>query len=249
MTDQSLSFNTPAETPAPTPAAPAAPQLTIPESASPYVGEGKKYADVTTALAALPHQQTHIQNLEDENAELRKEIETRSTVQDTVTQLMETKTEVADTPTAGLDESTVSSLVDQRVKALNQEQTHEMNEAIVVKALADKFGEKAKEVYETRVQELNMQPGTLNTLSRTAPEAALQLLGLNSAVQSTTPMTLNGSVNSTALNDNTPTLDGRGYAYYKNLRKTSPRQYTKEYSQMQREAVAAERAGVDYFKT
>ena len=54
--------------------APATPAISIPVEAANLIGEGKKYRTVEDALAALPHAQTHIATLEQENSEFKEKL-------------------------------------------------------------------------------------------------------------------------------------------------------------------------------
>ena len=249
MTDQSIFNNQPAtegEQPRQQPETPNT-SVQIPEEAQALIGEGKKYKDYTTALAALAPAQNHIKALEDEMAELKAELEKRKSVSESVEQLMDsTKEQQADQPVPGLDESTVNKLVDERLTAKSLEETYKANETKVVTALADKFKDKAQEVYNSKAQELGMDVADLNALVRKSPQAALNLFGVTSS-QAASPSSINQGVNTVALNDQTNTV-GKGYKYYKELRKTNPRMYSKLYLQMQAEALKAESMGIDYFK-
>lgn len=254
MTDQSIFGNQSATTDAPqslqgdTQQQQPSPSLPIPEEAADFIGEGKKYKDVTTALAALAPAQNHIKALEDEMAEIRAELAKRKSVEDAVGSLMDsTKEQQADTPATGLDESTVDKLIDERLKAKTLKETSEANEAKVVAALSSKFKDKAQEMYVAKAQELGMSITDLNTLVHKSPQAALNLFGITTT-QTQSNASMSSSLNSVALDNDTNRV-GKGYAYYKELRKTNPRMYTKLYPQMQAEALEAERKGIDYFKT
>jgi hypothetical protein len=56
--------------------------IAIPAEVSELVGEGKKYADVPTALKALVASQSHISTIESENEKLREQVKNGKTVDD-----------------------------------------------------------------------------------------------------------------------------------------------------------------------
>lgn len=160
----------------------------------------QKYNSVDTALEALSHSQSYIPQLktdleakEAEIARLTEELNKRAAVEDVVTKLTAQQAQPETTPqVSGLNEQDVLNLVQNFSTKQQQEQAALANEKKVSDALFGQYGEKTQEVVSTKAAELGMTVEALQNLSRTSPQAALQLFG--SVSGKTAPRT-SGSVN------------------------------------------------------
>lgn len=178
---------------------PVAPTLTLPDSVAALVGEGKKYATIEKALEALPHSQEFISKLEQENRELREastKAVSREELYATVQELLKAE---ATKPSGGLDEQGVKALLDRTLLEREAKRVVTENEGAFKKAMAEKYGDKAKDVYLSEVGKLGMTAEAMDALARTNPKAALKLFGIDAAPSATPRPTLPGGVNTTAL--------------------------------------------------
>lgn len=153
-----------------------------------------KYKTVEDALEALQHSQQFIetlksekQDLESKYTETQAELEKRESVEEAVARLTgksqaEPKKEDQPESKTGVDEETISSLIEQHLNGARQKETEEKNFRQVQSALVDKFGDKTREVINTRAKELNTTPAELEKMARTNPNMALSLLGGGSVV-------------------------------------------------------------------
>lgn len=160
----------------------------------------QKYDSVNKALDALAHSQQYIPQLKSESeakdmeiAKLREELSKREAVSEVVDKLTAQQAQPEPTPqVSGLNEQDVLNLVQNFSQQQQQQQTAAQNEKSVSDALFGQYGDKTQEVVAKKASELGMTVEALQNLSRTSPQAALQLFG-TSAVSA--PKTTSGSIN------------------------------------------------------
>lgn len=156
-----------------------APQL--PDEVAELVGPGKKYATIELALKALKPAQDHIAKLEQEARDRAANQVDPAHLEGMYEAVQELLKAQGKPPTAGLDEATVASLVDRQLAAASARETAAKNEA-AFKAVFDKqYGEKAKETFAAEAAKAGLSVAQLSDLVRTAPEAALRIVGLKAA--------------------------------------------------------------------
>lgn len=176
----------------------------IPDSLKELVGEGKKYASLEKALESIPHKESHIQKLERENKEYKEKLAEAIAIEEVYKKLTESvpPSEVVTPAPAGLDEASVAALFERKLAEKEAERIALANVNRVKDALKDKYGEKAKEVYDTKAEELGVSVSFLNEVVRKSPKAAEELFGIKpkaKAASASTP-----SVNTAALHNNRP---------------------------------------------
>lgn len=161
----------------------------------------QKYDSVPKALDALAHSQQYIPQLKNEveskNAEiarLQEELAKREAVGDVVEKLTAQQAQPESTPqVSGLNEQEVLNLVQNFSQQQAQQQAAATNEKLVSDALFGQYGDKTQEVVAGKAAELGMTVEALQGLSRTSPQAALQLF--NTGTASTQPKATTGSIN------------------------------------------------------
>jgi hypothetical protein len=172
----------------------ATPTATIPDEVKELVGEGKKYGSVEAALKALPHAQSHIARLEAEAKELREKLAKQAAFDETVTALNPAAKATA-TP---FDPAELDSVLDRKLKERADQQAREANIADFKAAMAAKYGDKAKEVFETKAKELGVGTDFLTAMVAKSATAGKEVFGLKNATPVTTA-TPGGKVNTAAL--------------------------------------------------
>lgn len=204
MTDQSTIFGNAggeSQTPAQDSASQTAPQQSapqqqqqMPDAASEWIGEGKKYATVEKALESVGHSQTHIQKLEQEKAEMQaklaaleaakgeadEQLGKLGAVDELLAKLNSQQEAAANQPDAnGVSEDAVKALVEATLKQRDAESTFAGNQKKVANALTEKLGDqtKAAEAYKARAEELGMTVAQVDQLAGSNPAAALALFG------------------------------------------------------------------------
>ncbi len=196
MTDETI-FGTPPADPPSVVEPPKPPQVDLTDH--PLVGEGKKYASVAEALKALEHAQTHISKIESENGELRTKVAGATSAEEVLRAVKELqekgRTSGAEPVDAEALAKLVNSTLEQQLTAREQAQLAKANAAAVTKALAEKYGDKAEEVYKAKAAELGITVARLNQLASESPKAALAYFGTTSG----TPAKTQGGVNPLAM--------------------------------------------------
>lgn len=170
----------PASTPAEGAAQPVA--IAVPDEVKGLIGEGKKYATIEAALASIAPAQNHISTLEQENAEFKAKLESNDKL-DTILQKLNQPSEGA-APATTAPALNIGDIVNAVKNDLKQEATvatKTSNRASVKSKLTEKYGEKAPEEFAKASQRLGMSPEDLTTLAETSPQAALQLIGVETA--------------------------------------------------------------------
>ena len=172
----------------------ATPTVVLPDEVKDLVGEGKKYGSVEAALKALPHAQSHIARLEAEAKELREKLARQAAFDETVTAL----NPAAKTTATPFDPKELDSVLDRKLQERAEQQAREANIAEFKSAMAAKFGDKAKEVYETKAKELGVGVEFLTAMVAKSATAGKEIFGLKNAANVTTT-TPGGKVNTAAL--------------------------------------------------
>lgn len=207
----------------------------------------QKYNSVDTALDALAHSQSYIPQLKTEldskEAEIRRlqeELNKRAAVEDVVERLTAKQAQPESTPqVSGLNEQDVLNLVQNFSVKQQQEQAALQNEKKVSDALFGKYGEKTAEVVSNKAAELGMTVEALKNLSRTSPQAALQLLGSVSGQSS--PKTTRGSL---SIPPTTPKQESLGKPSKSMLVGASTREQVEYLQQIKQEVF--NRHGIEY---
>lgn len=205
MTEENI-FNQ--ETPEVPPAIPAT-TTTSPE-VSDLVGAGKKYATTEAALASIPHAQKHILTLEQENANIKAELEKRKTTEQLLEEIKASTTPQAQTTaSSGLDQNTVQQLIAQTLEQNESRRKAQVNIQTVTASFKEKYGDKAEEVYIAIAEESGLSVQNLNSLAASSPSAVLKLAGLEN--KQTNVSKINGTINTQTLSNtnNTTPLSAR----------------------------------------
>lgn len=167
----------------------------------------QKYKDPLEGLNALKHSQEYISTLKEQNAardrelaQLREQVTKFSGLEDTVRQLTQRK-EPTETPSQSFDEEKLAAVVAAQLQRANQEAQARANKEAVEQALTKQFGDKAKEVFYSKAQELGMAQEDMVTLASKSPQAVLTMLGVSEKVvhKQTTQAPAGTKVNTAAL--------------------------------------------------
>ncbi len=217
-----------------------------------YVGEGKKFKTAEDLAKSKFHADTYIPLLERrldqyeaDRLAMKKEIDTRQSIEEIVTNLMnkqttttqpttpESKVEsVVTAPT--LDPTKIDELVSTRINAWDTEKRQTANVAEVRGKLKERFGNSFAEVLKAKADELGVSPTFLNNLAKDHPSVLYKTLGLDQNVQ---------AVNNNPLTTTTrfaPTGEKkRTWSYYQEMKKNNPDLYNNPRTalQMQRDAI------------
>jgi hypothetical protein len=133
----------------------------------------QKYADVTTALASLPHAQTHITEQAARIAELEAKVNKQEGMESILEQLKSQQPAAAIPAATGIDETSLATLLDAKLAERDATQTANTNQAAVLNNLATKYGDKAEELFNSKAATLGVSVGFLSDLARKAPDAVL----------------------------------------------------------------------------
>jgi hypothetical protein len=190
---------------APTAPAPAAPAFSIPTEVETLVGDGKKYKSVDDALKALPHAQTHIQKLEEENRKIREELQKRQTAEELLNEMRQVSAPQQTTPGVEADPEVLSHIVEQVMQKRELQNVAKQNANSVVSKFTELYGEKAESMYNSLAGKTGLSVQDLHNLAQRSPQAVFKLAGIDSVKQNNNTK-LYGDVNT--LNVATPKEPG-----------------------------------------
>lgn len=160
------------------------------------VGEGKKYASLEELAKGKAEADSFIDKLKDENSDLRKQAEEKTTIMDlmeafkSLNQEQESNSESV-TP---LDDEVLQGKLEQMIKEREVKRTSEANRTEAKKLVSEKLNgdEKAVDLFvQQKALQLGMDADKLWSLSEESPAGFAQIIGLESQpVQQATPMSL-----------------------------------------------------------
>ena len=160
------------------------------------VGEGKKYASLEELAKGKAEADSFIDKLKDENSDLRKQAEEKTTIMDlmeafkSLNQEQESNSESV-TP---LDDEVLQGKLEQMIKEREAKRTSEANRTEAMKLVSEKLNgdEKAVDLFvQQKALQLGMEADKLWSLSEESPAGFAQIIGLESQpTQQVTPMAL-----------------------------------------------------------
>lgn len=208
---------------------------------SEYVGEGKKFKDVTDLAKGKAFSDLHIARLEKEAAELRAELQTRIKLEEFMDRMNSTNTQGASgqaTQTAGtgtndgtatnpaLSPDEIEKVVEQKLQAKEAALRTQQNLAMTKEKLYEAFGENFAAELEARVNALGLSKELVNSLAKTEPKALFAMLGITNQQKSQQDLFASAprsTVNSAGLGMAAPAE--KTFKDYEKLRRQNPAQY------------------------
>lgn len=191
------------------PTTPVTSTLAVPTEIADLVGEGKKYKSVEDALKSVPHAQNHISTLEQENARIKAELESRRTTEELLEEIRSgiTTTSQSTPTTTSIDPAQIESTINQLLERKEQQKAIQQNLSTVVSKFTETFGDKVKgeEAYNKLAQELGVDVPTLNRMAATSPQLVLRSAGITAQSKDPAPSKTTSSVNTDAFNQSNNT--------------------------------------------
>jgi hypothetical protein len=153
-----------------------------------------KYSTIEDALKGAAHAQTYIAELKQKLAETEGKYTTsqsenakNKTVEEMLARLQPTQEPTKqETPAQqGLDEASLSELIQKQLSQRDQLSKAQQNESQVDVALKERYGEKASEIVQAKAKELGISVQRVKELSQESPQAVLSLFGAAPSKQGT----------------------------------------------------------------
>lgn len=154
----------------------------IPTEAQDLIGDGKKYNSVDSALKSIPHAQTHIKTLEDENKALKDELLKRKTAEEVLNEFKATsyQSQQTEQPSgANVDPEALASIVEHVLEKKTQQTQAVSNASIVTGKFTEMYGDKAEAMYNKLAKDNGLSVYQLNQLALTSPAVVLNLAGVS----------------------------------------------------------------------
>lgn len=156
----------------------APPQPEIPDDLKEFIGEGKKYADLASALRSVAPAQQHISKLEQELADLRARAASATATDDVLKVVQDLLAKPDSDPGKQLDEAQVASLVENLLTSREAKTREASNVAHFKEELAKVYKDKDQEVFAATAQRNGLSVAELSDLVRRSPAAALRLFDI-----------------------------------------------------------------------
>lgn len=220
------------------------------------VGEGKKYKDERALARATAEKEAFIQRLKNELSGIRKELNSRQTVEELLTKIAQPRQPEPSEPnddegdqrktyTPEEVEALIQSTLDQRESTRQRESN--LNQ--VRTKLNEVFGDNANRVIAEKAKELEVGVEFLKELAQNKPNAFLKLVGAETPKSQEQEEFFSLPRSST---DTTKTAFSRptgvkNYKYYQEMLKKDPVKYwsIETQNEMHEQAV---RSGADFYK-
>lgn len=201
------------------------------------VGEGKKFNSVEDLAKGKLTADTHIDNLENQNRDLKAELDTRLTAEKQINQMLasrEEKNQTEQENTEGQGDTTpsisadeIAKLVRDTVDSDRKTEQAQANEDLIDQRMKDTYGDKAKEVLESKAKSLGVSTDFLKDVARQSPDAFFATIGLD-VKQPSAPRTTSGTISTDQLVNNP--VGGSApspgtYKWYDQIRKSDPSKY------------------------
>lgn len=165
--------------------------------------EGKqKYSTPEEALKGSVHAQSHIANLEAELKTLRANDDKSASMEKIIKALQDNKGVDKDDKTVA-PVVTEEALGEMLTGILNERESvsaRETNVTTVTSVFSKLYGDKASETMYGKANDLGFSKDEINQLIATNPQAAMKVLGVESVKPVAKDVTIEGGVNSAALN-------------------------------------------------
>lgn len=158
-----------------------------------------KYDSIEKALDALKHSQEYIPQLKSdaekwkaEYERVQAELAQRASIEDTIAKFTTQRTPEAPSTTIeapkALDEKAVQEMLQRALTEQEKAKLAQSNISAVTNTLTQKFGDKAKEVLNTKAAELGLSMDIVKGLAETSPTAVLAWFNTSSPASSGAPV-------------------------------------------------------------
>jgi hypothetical protein len=218
------------------------------------VGEGKKFKTPDDLAKAKLESDRFIEKLQNEQRELREELNKRLSAEEALKRAREAGSVVAPQeppdrtppPQARQETTDISSEVDRILRRRAQEDTSRSNIDLVTSKMKDLYGnaDKAAEVITGKSRELGMSVDQLQRMASENPKAFFKLMGVEDKPQGA-PQTSgwNNVKNTSAMKSaaGATTVSPGTYKYYEEIRKSDPAAYFSPRVQLQMDKDAREK--------
>lgn len=177
--------------------------FSIPEEAKEFIGEGKKYKSIEDAIKSIPHAQRYIEEQKQTIEEMKQKLEELELLKKSILEQKEQEN-VSNQSSGFVDTkqnsgADLSTLVQQEIQKLKQQEVIQTNLQNVDNALKKKFGEKTSEVFQKTIIELGITKEMAIQMAGTSPKAFLKLFDTKGESIPNKPVS---SINSEAIINN-----------------------------------------------
>ncbi len=222
------------------------------------VGEGKKFKSVEDLARGKAESDAFIANLLREQAELRQELKTRTTMEDvlkTINRNPNPPNPDTNNGSNGPPEVTsvtkddVSKLTREAIESFQTEQVARRNQTLVADTLTQVYGPNYVTYVKAKAKEIGVSIDWLEDMAARTPQALFKLLDVNTIAPKDTGFTPPRTAVNTGATQ--PTTGLKKYSDYQKVRKSDPKRYFSPQFQNEMFQAAKEAAakGIDFHNT
>lgn len=195
------------------------------------VGEGKKFKSVEDLAKGKLEADQYIKRLEEEQAEIRRDLEARVSVEEALKKLTsEPKGDVTPDNTnqeRQTEQVDIDKLVTEKINQYQKQSSAAANEIECDRLMTEKYGDKAKQTMEEIARQRNIPLELVRTTAQTSVAGFKALMGLDTQRQQSNPGITQGNTNTAAMGMTGGSDLDKELEDLNALRKTNPRQYWK----------------------
>lgn len=192
------------------------------------VGETQKYKSVEELAKGYANAEEFINRLKEENAELRKQTAQAKSLDDVLAKLSERNNTQEDNPAKepqGISVDAIAQIVQQQITGIETAKTRQTNLEKADKAMKEKFGEKAAEVFAQAAATPELRE-VYTKLAAVDPDKFVSLFsGQQVAAPQGSTTVDTSNVNTMGTLNNNPRVEQWSKEWITNVRKTDPKRY------------------------
>lgn len=192
------------------------------------VGETQKYKSVEELAKGYANAEEFINRLKEENAELRKQTAQAKSLDDVLAKLSERGNTQEDNPANephGISVDAIAQIVQQQITGIESAKTRQANLEKADKAMKEKFGEKAAEVFAQAAATPELRE-VYTKLAAVDPDKFVSLFsGQQVAAPQGSTTVDTSNVNTMGTLNSNPRVEQWSKEWITNVRKTDPKRY------------------------
>jgi vacuolar-type H+-ATPase subunit I/STV1 len=183
------------------------------------VGETQKYKTAEDLAKAYSHAEEFINKLKDENASLREQANKAKSLDEVLAKISERPSEPVDQP--AISQESIAEIVQKQISGLEAAKTRQSNLEKADKAMKEKFGEKAVEVFNQTASTPELRE-VFTKLASVDPDKFVSMFGAPATGGNSVDVS---TVNTTSALNATPRVSEWSKDWVTNVRRTDPRRY------------------------
>jgi hypothetical protein len=188
------------------------------------VGDGRKYKTVEDLAKGYINADEFVETLKGENATLKEQLVKAKTVEDVLERLNKANERAPADQPVKVEAPDIARIVKETVTGLETQKVREMNLSLADRKMAELFGEKAQEVFNSYASTPELK-ATLTQLASVSPDKFIAIFDKRTE-QNVSSSASTGGVNTAAFGMTKPAVsDPSTKFFYDEMRRKQPQKY------------------------